>query len=60
MTEKLMPLEQNAEEIDQFMYPLQGCKREASEWYLWPGKLLVVQGEVTGSFMVWFLWENLW
>lgn len=58
--EKLMPLEWNAEEIDQFLCPLPTEKERLANGYLWPGKLLGVIGEVTGSLVMWFFWENPW
>lgn len=59
MTEKLMPLDKTAEEVDLFLC-LSKVEKEARAWYLWSGKLLVVKGEVTGSLVMWFFWENPW
>jgi len=50
----------DAEEIDQFLCPLQGLRREAGKWYLWPGEPLVIKGERAGSLVMWFFWENWW
>lgn len=35
-------------------------KERLANGYLWPGKLLGVIGEVTGSLVMWFFWENPW
>lgn len=60
MTEKLMPLKWNAEEIDQVSCHSPGLKKRSWQMVLNGMVNLAVKGEVPGALVMWFFWENLW